>query len=74
MLTEERRVRKELYEGPGGKLVDGLPPVPSLDGPFADFWSVEFFVLEIQPFDRALVFFPVIFDVIPARHLDLSSI
>eukprot|EP00959_Pyramimonas_sp_CCMP1952_P269546 5635004-Pyramimonas_sp.AAC.1 len=29
MCTEERRARKELYEGPGGDLVDGLPPVPS---------------------------------------------
>ncbi len=29
MLTDERRVRKELYEGPGGNLVDGLPPFPS---------------------------------------------
>eukprot|EP00959_Pyramimonas_sp_CCMP1952_P230710 4823108-Pyramimonas_sp.AAC.1 len=28
MLTEERRLEKELYESPGGNLVDGLPPVP----------------------------------------------
>ncbi len=46
----------------------------NLDGPFADFWSVETFLLEIQPFVRALVFFPMIFDLIPARHLDISSI
>ena len=46
----------------------------NLDGPFGDFWSVENFVLKIRPFVRALVFFPMIFDLIPARHLDLSSI
>eukprot|EP00959_Pyramimonas_sp_CCMP1952_P053581 1120633-Pyramimonas_sp.AAC.1 len=27
--SEERCVKRELYEVPGGKLVDGLPPVPS---------------------------------------------
>eukprot|EP00959_Pyramimonas_sp_CCMP1952_P107369 2244867-Pyramimonas_sp.AAC.1 len=26
--SEERCVRRELYEVPGGNLVDGLPPVP----------------------------------------------
>eukprot|EP00959_Pyramimonas_sp_CCMP1952_P208906 4369734-Pyramimonas_sp.AAC.1 len=30
MYYEKRGVRKELYEGPSGNLVDGLPPVPSL--------------------------------------------
>eukprot|EP00959_Pyramimonas_sp_CCMP1952_P142621 2986136-Pyramimonas_sp.AAC.1 len=29
MCSEERCARKELYEVPGGILVDGLPPVPS---------------------------------------------
>ncbi len=28
MCTEQRRARKELYEGLGGNLFDGLPPVP----------------------------------------------
>eukprot|EP00959_Pyramimonas_sp_CCMP1952_P187238 3915147-Pyramimonas_sp.AAC.1 len=27
--SDERCVRRELYEVPGGNLVDGLPPVPS---------------------------------------------
>ena len=49
----------ELYEVPGGNLVDGLPPAPSsgavtglvgpknLDGLFADFGSVENYVCKI---------------------------
>eukprot|EP00959_Pyramimonas_sp_CCMP1952_P332906 6971066-Pyramimonas_sp.AAC.1 len=41
--------------------VDGLPPAPS-------------YVLEFQQVVRALIFFPVIFDLIPARRLNLSSI
>eukprot|EP00959_Pyramimonas_sp_CCMP1952_P375964 7874603-Pyramimonas_sp.AAC.1 len=28
MCTEERRSREDLYEGPGGNLVDGLRPFP----------------------------------------------
>eukprot|EP00959_Pyramimonas_sp_CCMP1952_P429429 8993696-Pyramimonas_sp.AAC.1 len=28
LCSEERGVRTELYESPGGNLVDGLPPVP----------------------------------------------
>eukprot|EP00959_Pyramimonas_sp_CCMP1952_P045379 947813-Pyramimonas_sp.AAC.1 len=31
MCTEERCAREELYQGPGGYLVDGLPPVPIFD-------------------------------------------
>eukprot|EP00959_Pyramimonas_sp_CCMP1952_P144105 3016882-Pyramimonas_sp.AAC.1 len=30
MYCEERCATEELYEVPGGNLVDGLPPVPSL--------------------------------------------
>ena len=41
--------------------VDGLPPASS-------------YVLEIQQFVRALVFFPVIYDLSATRHLDISSI
>ena len=46
----------------------------NLDGSFGDLGSVENYVLEIQPFVRALVFFPKLYDMIPARHLDLRSI
>eukprot|EP00959_Pyramimonas_sp_CCMP1952_P107142 2240063-Pyramimonas_sp.AAC.1 len=28
MSADDRRARKELYEGPGGNQVDGLPLVP----------------------------------------------
>ena len=50
--------------------VDGLPPASS----FHDFCSVENYVLEIQQFVRALVFFLIIYDLSATRHLDISSI
>ena len=38
---------KELYEFLAVTKVDGLPPAPSLGGPFGDFGSVENYVCKI---------------------------
>eukprot|EP00959_Pyramimonas_sp_CCMP1952_P138264 2893829-Pyramimonas_sp.AAC.1 len=38
MCSEERSARKELYEVPGGNLVDGLPPVHIIPGRWRASW------------------------------------